>query len=154
VKTIVKKTSSFLVTVLMGFFLTVVMICCVKQVEKTDSGEMKMNFNIREGKRLFIRYCAPCHGEDAEGSGRYFPSYIDPRPPDFINSDYFQETHENVMFRAIKFGSKSLGKSKYSPPYGETLRDEEIRYIIEYIKFLKKSKEEEGEEDEMGLKND
>ncbi len=46
------------------------------------------------------------------------------------------------MFRAIKFGSTAIDKSNYSPPYGKTLRDEEIKYIIEYIKFLKKSEEE------------
>lgn len=139
---IFKKPSSLLVTFFMGFFLTVVMISCVKHAERTESDEMKVNFNIREGKRLFLHYCSPCHGENADGSGRYFPTYIDPQPPDFINSDFFQETNENIIFRAVKFGSKALGKSDYSPPYGETLRDEEIKYIIGYLKFLKKKSEE------------
>lgn len=120
-------------------------IHCTRQPDGADPKRETISFNIREGKRLFLHYCAPCHGEDAEGSGRYFPSHINPQPPDFINSEYFQETSESVMFRAIKFGSKALGKSNYSPPYGKTLRDEEIKYIIDYLKFLKKSKEETKE---------
>lgn len=135
---ILKKYFSLLFTFFPVLFLTIVMIYCTKEPIVTKSNKITKSFNIREGKRLFLHYCAPCHGENAEGSGRYFPSHIDPQPPDFINSDYFQETNENVIFRAIKFGSKALGKSIYSPSYDETLRDEEIRYIIKYLKFLKK----------------
>jgi mono/diheme cytochrome c family protein len=131
-----------------GLFLMFIMVCSVKQPDREKSETNTINFNIREGKRLFLHYCSPCHGEAAEGSGRYFPSYIDPQPPDFINSDYFQETNENVVFRAIKFGSKALGKSNYSPPYGETLIDEEIMYIIKYLKFLKEGKEGKVDENE------
>lgn len=137
-RNIIRKDFSLLFTFSLLLFLTSVMVHCTKQPNRIKSSEKTINFNIREGKRLFLHYCAPCHGEDAEGSGRYFPSHIDPQPPDFINSDYFQETNENVIFRAIKFGSKALGKSIYSPAYGETLRDEEIKYIIDYLKFLKK----------------
>lgn len=122
-------------------------IHCTKQPESTHSAKSTIDFTIREGKRLYLHFCAPCHGEDGEGAGRYFPSYIETQPPDFINSAYFQETHENVIFRAIKFGSKALGKSTFSPSYGETLRDEEIRYIIKYLKLLKRSKEAEAPEE-------
>jgi mono/diheme cytochrome c family protein len=115
----------------------IITVRCAKQPEREISSENTINFNIREGKRLFLHYCSPCHGQSAEGSGRYFPSFIDPQPPDFINSDYFQKTDENITFRAIKFGSKALGKSNYSPAYRDTLIDEEIRYIIKYLKFLK-----------------
>lgn len=135
-----RKYFSLLFTFSLVFFLTIGIIHCTKQPDRAESNRETISFNIREGKRLFLHYCAPCHGEDAEGSGRYFPSYIEPQPPDFINSEYFQETNENVTFRAIKFGSKALGKSNSSPPYGKTLRDEEIKYIINYLKFLKKSK--------------
>jgi len=144
VRNILEKYFSLLFTFSLVFFLTIGIIHCTKQPKRAESNKKTLSFNIREGKRLFLHYCAPCHGEDAEGSGRYFPSYIESQPPDFINSEYLKETNENVMFRAIKFGSKALGKSNYSPSYDETLRDEEIRYIIEYLKFLKMSKEEEN----------
>jgi mono/diheme cytochrome c family protein len=141
VRNILRKCASLLFTLSLVFFLTIGIIHCTKQPKRAESNKKTLSFNIREGKRLFLHYCAPCHGEDAEGSGRYFPSYIEPQPPDFINSEYLKETNENVIFRAINFGSKALGKSNYSPPYGKTLREEEIRYIIEYLKFLKMSKE-------------
>lgn len=145
---ILKKHFYLEVIFSLGLFLMLITVCCVKQPDREKLEKITINFNIREGKRLFIHYCSPCHGEAAEGSGRYFPSNIDPQPPDFINSDYFQETNENVIFRAIKFGSKALGKSNYSPPYRKTLIDEEIRYIIKYLKFLKESKEGKVDENE------
>jgi mono/diheme cytochrome c family protein len=145
---ILKKHFCLVAIFSLGFFLMFIMVCCVKQPDREKSEKITINFNIREGKRLFLHYCSPCHGETAEGSGRYFPSYIDPQPPDFINSDYFQETNENVIFRAIKFGSKALDKSNYSPPYGETLINEEIMYIIKYLKFLKESKEGKVDEND------
>jgi mono/diheme cytochrome c family protein len=142
VRNILRKYFSLLGTFSLVFFITIGIIQCTKQHEGAESNNKTLSFNIREGNRLFLHYCAPCHGEDAEGSGRYFPSYIEPQPPDFINSEYLNETGEDVVFRAVKFGSNALGKSNYSPPYGETLRDEEIKYIIDFLKFLKKSKEE------------
>jgi mono/diheme cytochrome c family protein len=144
VRNILGKYFSLLCTFSLVLFLTIGLIHCTKQPEGTESNERTLSFNIREGKRLFLHYCAPCHGEDAGGSGRYFPSFIEPQPPDFINSEYLKDTNEDVIFRAIKFGSKALDKSNYSPSYGETLRDEEIRYIIEYLKFLKKNKTAES----------
>ena len=39
-----------------------------------------------------------------------------PRPIDFINSGYMQETEQDVIFQAIKFGSASLDKSSFTPP--------------------------------------
>lgn len=113
---------------------------CTQKTYTTES-EVSVNFNINDGKRLFLHYCSPCHGENASGAGRYFPTQIDPQPPDLTNPDYFEETNENVMFRAIKFGSKVLEKSVYSPAYGKTLTDEEIINIIEYLKFSRVRKE-------------
>jgi mono/diheme cytochrome c family protein len=136
---ILKKHLHFWIICSLGLFLMIITVRCAKQPEREISNTDTINFNIREGKRLFFHYCSPCHGQAAEGSGRYFPSYIDPQPPDFINSDYLQKTEEKIIFKAIKFGSKAIGKSNYSPAYGETLIDEEIRYVIRYLKFLKKS---------------
>ena len=47
-----------------------------------------------------------------------------------------QETEQDVIFQAIKFGSASLDKSSFSLPYGYTLRDEEMKNIIEYLNSL------------------
>lgn len=137
---ILKKHLYFGAVFSLGLLLMIIAVRCTKQSEREISSKNTINFNIREGRRLFLHYCSPCHGQTGEGSGRYFPSYIDPQPPDFLNSDYFKNTDENIIFKAIKFGSKDIGKSNYSPPYGETLIDEEIAYIIKYLKSLKKSK--------------
>jgi mono/diheme cytochrome c family protein len=126
-----------------ALFLTVGITGCSKPPQQGESSENKTSYAIREGKRLFVHYCSPCHGEDAQGAGRYFPSQIESRPTDFVNSRYLQDTEETVIFKAIKFGSVSLGKSNYSPAYKNSLRDEEMDNIIEYLRSLKKKAEEE-----------
>lgn len=128
---------SFWMGLSFGIFFILMSICCTQQENIVDL-KNSVNFSIRDGKRLFLHYCSSCHGENADGSGRYFPTQIDPQPPDLTNPEYFEKTNENVMFRAIKFGSKALGKSTYSPAYGKTLTDEEIINIIEFLKFSSK----------------
>jgi cytochrome c553 len=127
----------------LGFLIAVSEWGCTKHPVKEEKRKI-IGFNIREG----IHYCAPCHGENADGSGRYFPSYIDPQPTNFVNSDYLKKTDKDVIFQAIKYGSAVIGKSNFSPSYGETLRDEEIDYIIEYLKLLKKNQEEENKKEQ------
>ncbi|MFQ5628781.1 MAG: c-type cytochrome, partial [bacterium] len=47
----------------------------------------KYTFNERQGKRLYDRYCAVCHGASGEGDG--FNSYnLDPRPHSLADSAY------------------------------------------------------------------
>ncbi len=132
------KLSFVIVFVLMS-------ICCTQQTNMTDS-KISVNFNIRDGKRLFLHFCSPCHGENADGSGRYFPTQIDPQPPDLTNPDYVLKTREEEVFGVIKRGSQEIGKSNYSPPYGKVLQDEEIRNIIDYLYSLKKNDKDPLEE--------
>lgn len=130
------KKYSFWIRFSFGIVFVMMSICCTQQTDATDS-KISVNFNIRDGKRLFQHFCSPCHGENADGSGRYFPTEINPQPPDMTSPDYVIKTREEVVFRAIKFGTQEIGKSNYSPPYGKTLSDEEIKNIIEYLYFLK-----------------
>lgn len=129
-----EKKYSVLIWLFFGVVFVLMSIGCTHQTNATDS-KISVNFSIRDGKRLFQHYCTPCHGENAGGQGRYFPTMIDPQPPDLSNPDYFEETDENVIFSAIKFGSNVLGKSVYNPAYRKTLSDEEIINIIEFLKF-------------------
>ncbi len=137
VRELQRKSPPFLFVIFLAAFFTTFGISCRNQpAGETESSEIKVGFEIREGKRLFLHYCAPCHGENAQGSGRYFPSRINPQPPDLVGTDYLQKTDEDVVLKAIKFGSSALGKTNFSPPYGQTLRDEEINFIISFLSFL------------------
>jgi mono/diheme cytochrome c family protein len=134
-KRFTKKSHFDFFVLFIGFLLLIGLTGCKKRSEPPTS-KFTRQFHISEGKRLFLHYCSPCHGENADGSGRYFPSYIRPQPPDMIKSTYLLETDDAVIFKAIKFGSQSLGKSSYSPPYGRDLRDEEIESIISFLHSL------------------
>ena len=130
-----KRNLMLLFFPVIGILLAGFFISC-SQPEAIARSDKQHSYEVREGKRLFLHYCSPCHGEDADGAGRYFPSMMKPQPTDFLNSDYLQKTKKEIIFQAIKFGSQSLDKSSYSPPYGLTLRDEEIRNILAFLESL------------------
>ncbi len=132
------KHYSLVLFIALAIFFTVGITGCSTQILQDDSTEDKISYSVREGTRLFLHYCSPCHGEDAQGAGRYFPSQIESRPTDFVNSSYLQDTEKAMIFKAIKFGSISVGKSNYSPAYEYTLQDEEVENIIKYLQALKK----------------
>jgi mono/diheme cytochrome c family protein len=140
---LVPKHLSFVFLIVSALLFTVGITMCSEPPQQGDLTENKISYAVREGKRLFVHYCSPCHGEDAQGAGRYFPSQIRYRPTDFVNTSYLKNTEEAVIFKAIKFGSVSLGKSNYSPAYKNSLRDEEMDNIIEYLRSLKKKAKEE-----------
>lgn len=140
-----EKKHSFWIRFSFGILSALIFTSCTQKTYTSES-KVFVNFNIHDGKRLFLHYCSPCHGENAAGSGRYFPTQINPQPPDLTSPDYVIKTREEILFRAIKFGTQEIGKSNYSPPYGKTLSDEEIKNIVEYLYFLKQEEKKTLEE--------
>lgn len=81
---------------------------------------------------LFRAYCAPCHGDDATGGGRFWVSELTPAPADLttlgVNQAYLLET--------IRNGSQSHGKSNLCPPWGLTLSDADVQRVALYVLAL------------------
>ncbi len=94
------------------------------------------DFSTREGKRLFLHYCSPCHGENGDGFGKYFGYGLEPQPPDFTTKEFIENRNDELLIMAISGGSIAVGKSNLCPPWGNTFHTEEINFIINYIKNL------------------
>lgn len=81
---------------------------------------------------LFLAYCAPCHGDDATGGGRFWVSELTPAPADLttLGADlaYVLET--------IRNGSQSHGKSNLCPPWVLTLPDADVQRLALYVLAL------------------
>ncbi len=91
------------------------------------------SYNERRGKSLYDNYCAVCHGVNGEGDG--FNSYnLNPKPHSFADSSYMVKLSEQVLSQIISLGGRSINKSVMMPQYSGTFTDDEMEWIIDYIR--------------------
>ena len=91
------------------------------------------SFDIRNGKKLFSQYCAPCHGENGNGDGIYYGYELEPKPADFTDREFFVSHSKEDIKKVIGQGSGSVGKSNLCPPWEGTLHKEAIASIVGYL---------------------
>ncbi len=97
----------------------------------------KEPFEIRNGRTIFLEYCAPCHGETGKGNGNYYASGLEPRPSNFTEPRFAAQVKDDYLFEVIWKGTAAFGKSPYCPPWGGTLKEEEkVRNIISFLRTL------------------
>ena len=84
---------------------------------------------------LFTELCAVCHGAGGKGDG---PSAagLNPKPADFTDCKVMRDQSEETLFRIIKQGSQSVGRSSVMPAWGEALSDGQIRDLLAVIRGL------------------
>ena len=132
--------------------LCVIFLSCTEEAEIPENNfSKKDNFSTREGERLFLHYCSPCHGENGDGFGKFFGYGLEPQPPDFTTEKFIENRNDELLILAISEGSTAVGKSNLCPPWGNTFHQEEIEFLIDYIKILNKN--ENVEEKSEGVNN-
>ncbi|MBN2644680.1 MAG: cytochrome c [Desulfuromonadaceae bacterium] len=81
---------------------------------------------LRQGKELYKKSCASCHGVRADGRGtRSGPSLLGP--------DFLYGGEQNALFHSIEQGRQN-GMPAFSSTYSKT----EITNIVNYLLFLQK----------------
>ena len=90
-----------------------------------------------QGKQVFTRYCATCHGDEGKGDGQN-ASNLEPPPPDLTTSKNLAD--DTYLHRVIAEGSAAVGRSPLSPPWGRSLSPQQIEYVILYCRALPKAK--------------
>jgi mono/diheme cytochrome c family protein len=87
---------------------------------------------------LYKDLCASCHGARGKGDGPAAAA-LNPRPKDFTNCKAMGAESDETLFKIIKQGSQSVGRSPMMPPWGGALGDQQIRELVAYIRsFCKK----------------
>jgi mono/diheme cytochrome c family protein len=86
-----------------------------------------------QGKQLFDRYCATCHGDGGKGDGQN-ASNLNPTVPDLTTSKNLSDAA--YVRRVITEGSAAVGRSPLSPPWGRSLSPQEIEYVTLYCRAL------------------
>ena len=92
-----------------------------------------LTYAENQGRQLFTRYCATCHGDEGKGDGQN-ASNLQPAPPDLTVSKNLADTA--YVRRVIAEGSAAAGRSPLSPPWGRTLSTQEIEYVTHYCRAL------------------
>ncbi len=82
------------------------------------------------GERLYVSFCAGCHGIDGRGSWRAALFLI--RPGDLTTS---ASQPERYLFDMIKQGGAAIGRPGM-PAFGAQLSDDDIRTLVAYLRTL------------------
>jgi mono/diheme cytochrome c family protein len=100
---------------------------------RAEEKEAGLTYAEGQGKQVFARYCATCHGDEGKGDGQN-ASNLDPSPPDLTTSRNLADTA--YLHRVIAEGSAAAGRSPLSPPWGRTLSAQQIEYVALYCRAL------------------
>jgi mono/diheme cytochrome c family protein len=88
-----------------------------------------------ETAALFTELCSVCHGVDGKGDG---PSAqgLEPKPADFTNCKTMAKDSDDVLFKIIKGGGQSVGRSTVMPSWGDSLSDQQIGELVKFVRAL------------------
>ncbi len=93
------------------------------QFSKTPLEELSKDEHAKKvGQRLFVTYCAQCHGSDAGGS-RGFPNLTD---NDWIWGDKASDIKHSIL----------NGRNATMPAWGPVLKPEQISHVTDYVLSL------------------
>ena len=111
--------------------LLVILVCLIPFCHRSGRERAKVDqAAIARGRELFLEHCAICHGTNGDGRGARSAS-LDPRPPDFTNSQW-QDTHTaDSISKSIRDGSRGTAM-----PSWRTLNEQELRDLTAFVKSL------------------
>ena len=90
---------------------------------------------VYRGAIVFQNYCVLCHGVTAEGNGRAARLY-DPKPANLVVSDKNDAYKELIIRR----GGEALKRSKFMPPWGRELTDEQVGDVVTFLGSIQRTK--------------
>jgi len=106
---------------------------------------------IKEGQKLYLSYCAHCHGKKGKGKGSIqnaiygaVPSYSD-KTPNRRGNRSMSELKEGHIYQAIMYGLNAMG------PHSSLIREQDRWKIVAYVQTLQgndEAKEETAEANE------
>ena len=86
-----------------------------------------------KGKESYNQICAMCHGETGKGDG-VAAGPLDHKPRDLSSGEYVSTLTDEHIFKVIKEGGESVGKSNLMPAWGAVLSDDKIWDVVAYLR--------------------
>jgi cytochrome c553 len=86
----------------------------------------------------FSDSCSDCHGKSGKGDGPR-AAELKTQPANYTDCGAMSKIDDDYMFKIIKGGGESVGKSKDMPDFAKAYDDDEIKSLIAYVRsFCKK----------------
>ena len=93
--------------------------------------------NATPVQRLYLMYCAECHGADGRGSWRATLFLL--RPGNLTDPHALAGRSDEYLVDLLRDGGAPIGKPGM-PAFGYHLSDRQIRGVVEYVKAFSKSR--------------
>jgi cytochrome c oxidase cbb3-type subunit III len=87
------------------------------------------------GKKTYALLCASCHGNTGKGDGPAAAA-LPTKPQSHADGKYMNALTDQHLFKSIKEGGASVGRSPLMPPWGGQLTDQDIWNLVSYIRTL------------------
>lgn len=87
------------------------------------------------GKVTYEKTCAMCHGKTGKGDGPT-AAVLNPKPRNHTDGVYMNALKDDYIFKIVKEGGASVGKSQLMPAWAAQIKDDEIRNVVAYIRTL------------------
>lgn len=87
------------------------------------------------GRDLYVERCVLCHGERGQG---WDWSQKVARPPVPV-ADLVRVTptrSDAYLFEIVKHGGEAVGRTRFMPPFGFQLSDQEVWDLVAYMRVL------------------
>jgi len=88
-----------------------------------------------KGATLYAANCASCHGPRGDGDGPVAAALV-PKPAKHHDGAYMNALSNEHLFKVIKEGGPSVGKSPLMAPWGGMLSDLQIWDVVAFVRSL------------------
>lgn len=87
------------------------------------------------GRKVHVDNCQRCHGAQGRGDGPA-GKLLKTKPADWTNKQKMSGMSNDFLFKIIKSGGGSVGKSTLMPAFKGKLSDAQINDVISFIRSL------------------
>ena len=93
--------------------------------------------HVAQGKKLFSRYCTPCHGTGGAADG-YNAKNLDPHARDLTDAkeDYMAKLSNAEIYEVIEKGGRGVDLAPSMPAWGGMFSEEELWSLVAYTRTL------------------
>jgi len=95
--------------------------------------------DARNGRELYLEKCVLCHGSQGEGWDWKKKVAKPPVPvPDL--AEVAPRRSDQFLFDVVKGGGEAVGQTRFMPPFGFQLSNQEVWDLVTYIRSLEQKK--------------
>ena len=125
----------------MGFLSLVLVGCGNKSAVITVSGDIISDTQIADGKEIYVRLCAECHGVNGEGQFPNSPTLPDATgrigaPPHNGNGHTWHHGDKLLIRYVLEGGMGDPAAFYPMPAFADQLTEEQVIHITAYLKTL------------------